>query len=116
MLKKCPRCGRILPETEFAPHTRHCRLCRRDYDWQYKYGITPEQYFELYTAQNGKCKICGKELEVGKYLDVDHDKNTGEIRGLLCNNCNKGLGMFKEDKEILKNAIEYLENSHCQEQ
>ena len=116
MIKKCPRCGRILPETEFAPRTRHCRLCRRDYDWQYKYGISPEQYYELYKAQNGKCMICGKELENGKYLDVDHDKNTGAIRGLLCNSCNKGLGMFREDTEIMKNAIKYLEVTKCQEQ
>lgn len=114
-MRKCPKCGRILPETDFAPRTRHCKLCRRDYDWQYKYGITPEQYYELYKAQNGKCKICSKKLEDGKYLDVDHDKETGNIRGLLCNNCNKGLGMFKENVEALKNAAKYLENNRCEQ-
>lgn len=115
-MRKCPRCGRILPETDFAPRTRHCKLCRRDYDWQYKYGISPEQYLELYKAQGGKCKICGTKLPDDKYLDVDHDKDTGVIRGLLCNNCNKGLGMFKENTEALRNAANYLEGFKCQEQ
>ena len=49
-MKKCPKCKRILPDYMFAPNTRHCKLCRRDYDWQYRYGITPEQYLELFMA------------------------------------------------------------------
>ena len=106
-LRKCPKCGRVLPESEFAPHTRHCKLCRRDYDWQYKYGITPEQYSELLEKQNGKCCICGKEGN--EYLHVDHDKATGEVRGLLCGSCNRAIGLFHEDTETMGNAIKYLE-------
>lgn len=110
-LKKCPKCGKILPESMFAPNTRHCKLCRRDYDWQYRYGLSPEQYLEFYQKQEGKCKICGKELPDGEYLCVDHNKETGEIRGLLCDQCNRGLGYFHEVVEILKNAIKYLEEN-----
>ena len=109
MLRKCPKCGRVLPESEFAPHTRHCKLCRRDYDWQYKYGLSPEQYMEMQQKQKNKCKICGKELGVDEYLHVDHNKETGEIRGLLCGQCNRAIGLFHEDIEIIKKAVEYLE-------
>jgi hypothetical protein len=111
MLKKCPRCNKILPDSMFAPKTRHCKICRRDYDWQYKYGISPEQYFELYQQQEGKCKICGEELNEDEYLCIDHDKETGEIRGLLCKKCNLGLGHFKDSPDNLRKAAEYLEEN-----
>ena len=108
-MKKCPKCHRVLPDSEFAPNTRHCKLCRRDYDWQYKYGISPEQYLEMWEAQEGKCKICGKKLPDGEYLHVDHDKETGEVRGLLCGDCNKGLGLFKENPKNFEMAIKYVQ-------
>lgn len=111
-MKKCPKCGKVLPESMFAPNTRHCRICRRDYDWQYRYGLSPEQYLAFYQAQHGKCKICGKELPDGAYLCVDHNKETGEIRGLLCDTCNRGLGYFHEDTKILENAIKYLKENN----
>lgn len=108
-MKKCPRCHRVLPDSEFAPHTKHCKLCRRDYDWQYRYGISPEQYLELWEAQEGKCKICGKKLPDGEYLHVDHDKETGEVRGLLCTDCNKGLGYFRDNPKNFEIAIKYVQ-------
>ena len=108
MLKKCPRCGKILPSSEFSTNTRHCRICRRDYDWQYRYGISPEQYLQMYNQQDGKCLICGKEPDKGKYLSVDHDKETGEVRGLLCSKCNSGIGLFKENINAMARAIRYL--------
>lgn len=112
ILKKCPKCGKVLPATMFAPNTEYCRICRRDYDWQYRYGLSPEQYMELYCQQEGKCSICGEEPPEGKYLCVDHNAVTGEVRGLLCNSCNKGLGLFHEDIEIMQNAIEYLQKEN----
>jgi hypothetical protein len=59
---------------------------------------------------NFVCKICGKpETAINKkYLCIDHDHGTLKVRGLLCDNCNKGLGCFKDDIEALKKAIEYL--------
>lgn len=69
-----------------------------------KYGITIEQYEEIYNHQEGKCEICGKFFPV---LAVDHNHATGQIRGLLCRDCNAGFGLLKEDIEILNNAIVY---------
>lgn len=75
------------------------------------FGITMDQYMEMKNAQDGKCAICGKE-EKGStrvsHLFVDHCHNTGTIRGLLCNNCNFGLGHFKDSVELLLKAASYL--------
>ncbi len=79
-----------------------------------KYGITPEQYDELLALQRGVCAICGQpersKTRNGhvKALAVDHDHETGEVRGLLCDNCNRGLGHFKDDAERLAAAVAYL--------
>ncbi len=82
-----------------------------------RYGITKTDYDYLLNKQNKKCAICGATEVLRKdkrndSLYVDHCHSTGKIRGLLCNNCNSGLGMFKDKIENLKAAIEYLnENS-----
>jgi hypothetical protein len=110
-MKRCPKCGRILSKKDFAPTARLCKTCSRDYAWQYNYGISPEQYFELWQAQKGECKICGKKLLEGQYLCVDHNKETGEIRGLLCKECNWGLGNFHDNPKSLEKAIEYLKEN-----
>ena len=110
-MKQCPKCKRILPDYMFAPNTKHCKLCRRDYDWQYKYGLSPAQYYTLWLKQGGKCKICGKKLPDGEYLHVDHDKETGEIRGLLCRDCNLGLGNFHDNPNNLIKAAEYIKEN-----
>ena len=75
-----------------------------------KYKVTREFYETLLVAQDYKCKICGKLHEWTKYgkLNVDHDHETGEIRGLLCNECNRGLGQFKDSIELFWKAIDYL--------
>jgi hypothetical protein len=58
--------------------------------------------------QSGKCKLCFIDIKTKSY--VDHNHKTGKIRGLLCNGCNAGIGMLKEDINVLNRAIEYLEN------
>jgi hypothetical protein len=78
-----------------------------------RYGITLEQYFELFNKQNGVCAICSRpesEILRGKIraLNVDHDHSTGKIRGLLCSECNKGIGNLGDSTEVLRRAIEYL--------
>lgn len=78
------------------------------------YGITPEEYDALLAAQGGVCKICNQsEMAtrngVPMRMPVDHCHTTGRVRGLLCSLCNKGLGSFRDDTEILKHAIRYLE-------
>lgn len=67
---------------------------------KYKYGITQEEYDELIQ----ECAICGAT----KNLVVDHNHVTGEVRGLLCNNHNVGLGMFNDDPKLLLRAVDYL--------
>lgn len=73
--------------------------------YKHKYGITMEQYYEMETRQEGRCAICGV---VPDRLHVDHDAATGVVRGLLCGNCNRAIGMFKHDPERLGAAIRYL--------
>ncbi len=70
----------------------------------------------MHDAQNGLCAICNQpETAFMKnkimYLAVDHDHKTGKIRGLLCSNCNNGLGRFYDNVELLQNAIGYIEKS-----
>jgi hypothetical protein len=74
-----------------------------------RYGITPEEYDELLVSQNGVCAICGEECSTGRRLSVDHDHETGRVRGLLCSKCNYGIGHLKT-VENLERAIDYLEN------
>ena len=112
MLKKCAKCGQILPLSMFTnKKNSYCKTCSRDYAWQYNYGISAEQYYDLYQLQEGKCKICGCEVPEGKYLHVDHNKETGAVRGLLCRDCNTGLGMFKDNIELMKKAMKYLKEN-----
>lgn len=70
-----------------------------------KYGISKEEYEALVLKQGSKCLICQEHCD---NLRVDHDHETGEVCGLLCPNCNAGLGMFGEDPERLRAAIRYL--------
>lgn len=69
-----------------------------------EYGLTLEQYSQMLVDQNHQCPIC--ELEVK--LVVDHNHDTGKVRGLLCGKCNKGLGIFADDTSRLTRAIVYL--------
>ena len=70
-----------------------------------KYGIVKVQFDEMLAAQNNSCAICSKPLIKPA---IDHDHNTGFIRGILCFNCNVGLGMFGDSITNLVAAIEYL--------
>lgn len=75
------------------------------------FGITMEQFEAMREAQKGACAICGKKETGSKrsvHLFVDHCHKTKSIRGLLCNNCNIGLGHFKDDSELLMKAASYL--------
>lgn len=75
------------------------------------YGITIEDFNKMFDEQLGHCAICGKhQTELGQSLCVDHNHDTGKVRGLLCINCNAGLGNFKDDSELVFRALEYLEN------
>lgn len=75
-----------------------------------KYGITVEEYEALHAKQNGQCAICGRTDHdaKGKRLAVDHCHTTKKVRGLLCGNCNQGIGRFHHDVAIVEAALAYL--------
>lgn len=138
-LKKCPRCGKLLENSEFYVQksgrhkgklTSWCKKCcskqsaeryknniekcREEHrNWANKnkdkvaftkaksaYGITKEEYDSLIR----KCQICGSE----KNLVIDHSHQSGRIRGMLCNSCNKGLGFFRDNPALLERASDYV--------
>lgn len=74
-----------------------------------EYGITLDQYNQMFEEQEGKCAICGKHQSELKFaLAVDHNHDTGEVRGLLCRKCNTGIGLFDDNKSLIHNALTYL--------
>ena len=80
----------------------------KDYELKSKYGITLEEYNARLLKQDNKCAICGGINRSGKRLAVDHCHVTGRVRGLLCSNCNNGLGLFQDNSEFLNKAAAYL--------
>lgn len=76
----------------------------KEYTHRYKYGVEPEEYENLLHSQEGVCAICLSS----KSLRIDHNHETGEVRGLLCHGCNVALGHFMEDAVVLRRAVEYL--------
>ena len=81
----------------------------RDYHLRHHYDISLATYNAMLKHQGGGCAICGKARDRdGKYLSVDHDHETGEIRGLLCSQCNHALGLLQESEELCLSAASYL--------
>lgn len=74
-----------------------------------KFGISVSDYESILKSQNDVCAICQEINKCGDRLSVDHDHETNQIRGLLCHNCNNGLGRFKDNKDLLCIAANYLE-------
>lgn len=86
-------------------------LRRKQREWNLKreYGITIQEYEEVFNRQGGLCAICRKEsTHRSGALFVDHDHSNGKLRALLCNPCNLLLGYSRDDTSILKEAIKYL--------
>jgi hypothetical protein len=92
-----------------------CNASRKkvDYLWT-KWKIRQRDYDAILKSQGGGCAICSKKVEdlSAGYerfsVDHDHDKETLDIRGLLCSECNSGLGFFKDNITMLNNAMHYL--------
>ena len=121
-LRLCFPCKTIKPLSEYyLSNTRrdglnnHCNECERNVNYKRRYGITLEEYNKMLAAQSGQCAICSKQNNhaYGKTnLSVDHDHETGRVRGLICHTCNQGL-RYLEDKEFFSKAIKYIENRQC---
>jgi hypothetical protein len=137
-MKKCTKCQEVLPLTAFSKHRRYkdglrfrCKSCesqdakdkrQKDLATDYEgtrakerannlkrmFDISIEYWKQKANAQDNKCAICSKECITGKRLCVDHDHETGQIRDLLCTNCNQGLGKFQDDPQLLEKAADYL--------
>lgn len=89
---------------EFRKNARKSNLKRQ-------YGMTPEEYDQMLEEQDGRCKICGThQSELKRRLAIDHCHKSGKIRGLLCADCNTGIGHLKDDPKILEKAKQYLES------
>ena len=113
---RCRRCRGVQRRRRYIESGEHERMAQqyeaetRSIRYQRRYGITLADYDEMLEEQGGGCAICGKTPEDnGKRLGVDHDHNTGRVRGLLCDKCNSGLGMLRDDSTLLLRAVEYLE-------
>lgn len=113
-VKTCTTCKNEF--TPSAPSQFYCgKKCRgKNSYYQRVYGITEAEYEAMKKEQNNKCKICDSEgFTIGKNghtekLAVDHDHVTGKIRGLLCHNCNRALGLLQDNVDVILKAAEYL--------
>ena len=124
----CKKCSDNLPLDNFyfnknGKYKRQnvCKKCMNIYDYKADkniklkraYGITLDEYEKLLSKQDKKCAICGIDNN-GKYRNkprafaVDHCHTTGKIRGLLCSDCNTGIGLLKDNINFLQSAIKYL--------
>jgi hypothetical protein len=85
---------------------------QRKYQLQNKYGITEKDYEDMLISQEGKCAICETEDKTGKWqrFGVDHCHVTGKVRALLCNECNRGIGLLRDSSELLRKAANYLDS------
>ena len=122
-VKVCRSCSRLRSREDFYGHPKTadgleptCRPCRtlrgQDAHLRRKFGITLETYTAMLESQGGVCDICGSPPTT-RSLAVDHDHETGAVRGLLCHHCNLGIGNFQERKENFLRAIAYLEKHQC---
>jgi hypothetical protein len=109
-MRTCISCNKEKPVTEYRRTTaKECKNCMHKRKWLKRtYGITQQEYDGMMLDQAGKCDICKCDLKEGRTTHVDHDHNTGKIRGLLCRNCNFAIGLLNDSLDSLKNAIAYL--------
>ena len=129
--KDCSVCKTAKPLVAFKPRKQYrygvssvCRDCenaaRRNAYWKdaekarngvrvnrlmAAYGLSPQQYEDL--AKSG-CHICGSQCKTGRRLAVDHCHKNGTVRGLLCANCNRAIGMLNDDPALVERAAQYL--------
>ena len=92
-----------------SPESERRKIWDRKSHLKRKYGITIADYERMFDEQGGVCAICGEARPEERTLHVDHDHETGVIRGLLCFRCNNALGDFREEYELFQRAADYLD-------
>ena len=114
---RCKECDRLAGLAFRRKHYERYLLQGRKKSIKNKYGISMEEYESLRVNQNYSCAICGLHESLNKTngpqagikrLSIDHCHDTGKTRGLLCNNCNRGLGFLGDTTERLEKVLEYL--------
>ena len=121
LTRVCSICGVEKPSSAFSKNRSardglrsHCTECRyprrREYLLKQRFGITESEYHDLLEKQHGACALCGSSDPKGRWdrLHVDHDHQTGRVRGLLCFWCNTALGKLGDDAESLLRAYRYV--------
>lgn len=116
IVSQCKACSRDLASEQRAKAGEAGVRRKREYNKEWllkKHGLTWTLYEEMLVDQGGKCAICRIDTPTGKHgsLHIDHCHTTLKVRGLLCHNCNSGLGHFRDSVDALKRAIAYLETS-----
>lgn len=114
--KVCRICKLSKSPTHFSPKKTSCKVCIKEYDLQRRYGISQKMYDDMLSRQMNSCAICSRSTEEVGTLVVDHDhsccpgrKTCGLcVRSLLCGYCNRGLGLFFDDPNLLMEAYNYL--------
>lgn len=108
--RRCKRCKREL-------HTRWRNENRDEYKdrlrvnhLKNRFGLTREQFTSIMEAQDDKCAICRKEFASAADTCVDHDHITEAVRGILCRKCNTGIGLFRDDINLVRSAVAYLQS------
>ena len=125
-MKLCTKCNKLKELSDFSESKSEkgykqyrCRECNKayregrkelikDYQLKHRFGISLETYNEMLHKQNNSCKICKTTCKTGKMLAVDHNHQTGNIRGLLCAYCNRALGLLHDDIHLFEESIKYL--------
>ena len=107
MVGNCAHCG-VVKLVLNTNGTYRCILKANQSKTRRLLKVEVNDIREIFNKQDGRCAICKKELHGAQRGYVDHDHKTMVVRGLLCNRCNLGIGMFFDDISILKSAISYL--------
>lgn len=101
----CTACKQYKYKIDFSPLSRRCKPCLRGQHWRNAYGLSKAELAILNEVE--LCHICGGRGNI-KRLSVDHDHETGKIRGLLCFHCNQAVGLLKDSPDLAANVYSYL--------
>lgn len=115
--KVCSCCKQLKPYSEYHKrsamkdgHRSACKQCARKTFVKCVYGLSHRQYEDLLKDQGGRCAVCKGECRTGQQLAIDHCHETGEVRGLLCNRCNRAIGLLCDDHTLVQSAADYLKH------